>query len=214
MLKRAKSKRSIKYLKRFLISFVILIFIVAVVAFLIIQSVVGSEQPKIYTALQNIPNKPTAIIFGAVLGDDSSPGNELRQRLEAGIELYRQGKVQNLLMTGGAAEVKAMEQYAQEKGVPASAIKADEAGLRTYDSCYRAIHQLNITDAIVVSQKDYLPRTLYLCNSLGLNSVGWEAASIKYSLPIQLRESGREGLALLKAWFDINILHPDIEGNS
>src|SRR5689334_380980 len=133
MLKRAKSKRSIKYLKRFLISFVILIFIVAVVAFLIIQSVVGSEQPKIYTSLQNIPNKPTAIIFGAVLGDDSSPGNELRQRLEAGIELYRQGKVQNLLMTGGAAEVKAMEQYAEEKDVPFSAIKTDEAGLRTYD---------------------------------------------------------------------------------
>ena len=72
-------------------------------------------------------------------------------------------------------EPEAMRRRAVELGVPNDAIVLDYAGLRTYDSCYRAKQIFQLDDAIVVTQDFHLDRVLLVCTALGVNVVGVSA---------------------------------------
>jgi SanA protein len=195
--------------KRKLVAIFVAIFLIALATLAIHLSVHDASKFTIYNSNSTtaIPAKPVAIIFGAAV-DETTPRFELEKRLDSGLALYRQGKVPKLLMSGGANEVKVMELYAEQRGVPASAIVDDGAGLRTYDSCYRARHTFNFTQAIVVNQPEYLVRTLYLCNSLGLDAVGLQAPTKIYSTKDLSFRLVREYLASQRAWIDVNLTHP------
>lgn len=197
------SKPKVKHPK-----FILLLLFVSLLLlpFLIVHYITSSEEAKIYTSAQTVPDAPTAVIFGAGVNKDSTPSWMLADRLDGGIKLYQMGKVESLLMTGGEVEVIIMRRYAEQHGVPASAIEVDSAGLRTYDSCYRAARDLKITDAILVTQEYHLPRTLYLCNSLGVNAVGFKVGGDSYG------QDGwnhfREFFAQVDSWVDVNISQP------
>lgn len=202
--KQAKPKRrKFKHLGAILL---LLIIIVVLLPLLVVHQITTTEQNKIYTSVDTIPARPVAMILGAGVTQDSTPGLMLTDRLEAGVKLYKVGKVQTLLMTGGEVEVTIMRRYAQQHGVPSSAIITDNSGLRTYDSCYRAGHDLNISDAIVVTQEYHLPRTLYLCNSLGVNAVGLKAGGDNYGQDSW--NHFREFFAQIEAWTDVNVSQP------
>jgi vancomycin permeability regulator SanA len=83
--------------------------------------------------------------------------------------------------------------------------------LRTYDSCWRAAKSYGISSAILVTQAYHLPRALYLCNSLGVDSVGLKAGRERY--PGQDYYNGREFLAILGSWVDVNISRPTPEAS-
>src|SRR5689334_10044817 len=53
----------------------------------------------IYT-LDTAPERPVAIIFGALVNGDGTPHPLLADRVKAGADLYKAGKVKVLLMTG------------------------------------------------------------------------------------------------------------------
>jgi len=94
-----------------------------------------------------------------------------------GIELYHDGKVDTLVMSGDASggsnnEPGAMRRYAIEHGVAAEDIIVDPAGVRSYDTCYRAKHVYGVEKAVLVTQNFHLDRALLLCNGLGIDSVG------------------------------------------
>ena len=78
-----------------------------------------------------------AVILGAKVYDDGSLSRALRDRLDTGIELYRDGLVPRLIMSGGTgengrSEPKEMAAYATRVGgVPASRIILDEEGFNT-----------------------------------------------------------------------------------
>ncbi len=59
------------------------------------------------------------------------------------------------------------------------AIVLDYAGFRTYDSCYRARDIFKVDKAILVTQDFHLDRALLTCNSLGIDSVGIAADSVR-----------------------------------
>jgi SanA protein len=130
----------------------------------------------IYT-LDNVPQRPVAIVFGARVLGSGRLSAMLADRVRMGVELYRAGKVRAILMTGDNSEdtynePEAMRQYALEFGVPDDAIVLDYAGFRTYDSCYRARDIFQVDEAILVTQDFHLDRALLVCNQLGVNSVG------------------------------------------
>lgn len=200
----AVNKRHAGFQHPKLIVFLLLVAL-ALLPFLIVQQIVNADASKIYTSLQAVPTKPVAIVFGAGVTINDTPGLMLASRLDAGISLYKNGKVQSLIMTGGDVEVTIMRRYAENRGVPANAIKIDSEGLRTYDSCYRASHDFNITDAVLVTQQYHLPRALYLCNSLGIQAVGFKAAD---SVGQNDWNNFREFFAQLDSWYDINISQP------
>ncbi len=84
----------------------------------------------------------------------------------------------------------------------------DYAGRSTYDSCFRARDIFGVTHAILVTQAFHLDRALYLCNSLGLDSIGVLADRQDYTTSAQTWWSIRETAALAEAWFDLNVTHP------
>ena len=128
-------------------------------------------------SIDSVPSKRVAIIFGAQVTRRGRLSTMLRDRVATGIDLYQAGKVEYLLMSGDGREVSynepaAMRDYALERGVPAEAILIDPAGLRTYDTCYRARDTFGLSDAILVTQEFHLDRALFICNGLGVDAVG------------------------------------------
>ncbi len=122
------------------------------------------SSPRIYTELSRLPDRPWAIIFGAAVLDPYNLTDVTRERVEAGVQLYQQGKVQQLLMSGDNRRLEqadAMARYARRRGVPAAAIAIDRLGIDTHDTCR---HARAYPGSILVSQGYHLPRSLWMCD--------------------------------------------------
>lgn len=164
----------------------------------------------IYSA-ETVPARRVAIIFGARVYANERLSAMLADRVATGVDLYRAGKVDVLLMTGDNSTVDYnepdnMKAHAIELGVPEDAIVVDYAGRRTYDSCYRARHIFQVEEAVLVTQNFHLDRALLLCNALGVRSVGVGADYQRprgYSRRSLTYSRVREFPAMLAAVFDI-----------
>lgn len=170
------------------------------------------SHPHTYTA-EEVPEASVAIVFGAGLNHDGSPGAVLRDRVYTAADLYFSGKVQKLLLSGDNRsfqynEPAAMRAYAIELGVPADDIVLDYAGLRTYDTCYRAAEIFGVRDAILVTQAYHLPRALVTCRGLDINASGVIADRREYNPVSFTRWRIREVPATLVAFLDVYILRP------
>ena len=162
---------------------------------------------------ETVPPQPVAIVFGAGLRRDGSPTAVLRDRVETASSLYFSGKVKKLLMSGDNRfvdynEPEAMRQYALALGVPDADIVLDYAGRRTYDTCYRARAIFGVGNAILVTQGFHLPRALFLCNSLGVQAVGVEAANHYFLKRSRLIWNLRELAATFAALMDVHYYKP------
>jgi vancomycin permeability regulator SanA len=172
---------------------------------------VHGAQKRTYNT-ENVPADKAAIVFGAGLMVDGSPTSVLKDRVATAAELYNSGKINKILMSGDNRflnynEPGAMKIYALELGIPEEDIVLDYAGRRTYDTCYRAKEIFQLSSAILVTQQFHLPRALYTCNALGLESVGVTADLRPY------RDSGywsiREIIASLVAFAQVHITKPE-----
>lgn len=137
------------------------------------------------------------IILGAGVRKDGTPSPMLKDRLDKGIELYKEGYAPKIIMSGDHGqhrydEVNAMKKYAIEQGVPREDIFMDHAGFSTYESIYRERDVFNIKKAIIVTQEYHMYRALYIAKKLGLEALGVPAEDIKYS-----GQSGRETREIL-----------------
>lgn len=123
------------------------------------------------------PEAPVALVFGAGLAAVREPSPVLAERLDKAVQLYREGKVQRLLVSGDNSdrrhdETRAMVAYVRARGVPAEHVEADFAGLSTYDSCVRARRVFDVRRALLVTQAFHLPRALFIANSIGMDAYG------------------------------------------
>ncbi len=164
--------------------------------------------------LEQAPSAPVALVFGAGLARGSVPSPVLAQRLDAAIALWRQGKVQLVLVSGDQTkpfhhETRAMRRYLLEHGVPESAVQGDEAGLSTYDSCLRASTVFGAKRAILVTQRFHLTRALFIANSVGIDAWG-VAADEGRPTPwrYQVRETLSRVLALAMVLLKVEPVHP------
>ncbi len=160
------------------------------------------------TSVADAEPEDTAIIYGAGLRRNGEPAAVLRDRIRSGVELYQQGKVETLLMSGHIPEPEAMREYAIEQGVPPEVILLDEGGLRTYDTCFRAVHEYELSSAILVTQPFHLPRALYLCSMMGMEVQGVEAHQGRYWRGALTFWQIRETLATVVALWEVHISKP------
>lgn len=201
-----------KLFKKMLKVFLILIGVVLLVL-LLPRLVTGLyARTRVYT-VETVPVQRVAIVFGAGLWRDGSPTPVLYDRVATAAELYFSGRVDKLLMSGDNRVVEynepwAMRTAAIELGVPEEDIVLDYAGRRTYDTCYRASAIFGLDGAILVTQAFHLPRALYLCNQLGLPSVGVEADQRVYRKSSMIIWTVRETIATLAALWDVHVAHP------
>jgi vancomycin permeability regulator SanA len=133
-----------------------------------------------------LPVHHVAMVFGAGLDDSGGPSEMLYDRVVTAADLYKANKVDKLLMTGDNSEVdhnevEAMRRTAIQLGVNDNDIVLDYAGFNSWDSCYRAREVFGVTEATLVTQRFHLPRALYACNALKVNSVGVVADRQSYS---------------------------------
>jgi len=193
-----------------------IILVIAVICLAIVVFIHSSTEGMIfsYSDVDKVPAKDVAIVFGASVNPDSMmPSDMLADRIITGVDLYKKGLVKKLVMSGDNRvshynEPLVMRKYAEDLGVPAGDIVLDYAGRRTYDTCYRAREIFGISNAILVTQKYHLYRALYTCRALGLSVVGVSAERQTYTG--QNYYNLRELFATLGAFFDVNLLHPNI----
>lgn len=169
---------------------------------------------KMRTSITRIPVEDpprVAVVFGAGVRDGGEPSNVLYDRVVTAVELYRAGRVKKLLMSGDNPtqaydEPTVMKKTAMDLGVPERDIVLDFAGRRTYDTCYRAKEIFEVKRAILVTQEFHQARALYLCNNLGLDSVGITANRRIYEGQGNGTWAFREFFSAASAWFEINFL--------
>lgn len=171
-----------------------------------------SAAPRTFSAA-DVPQARVAIVFGAGLYRDGSAGPVLSDRVETAVQLYEQGKVEKLLMSGDNRfieynEPEAARQYALQRGVPDEDIVLDYAGRRTYDTCYRAKYIFGVGEAILVTQAFHMPRALFLCNWFGVESTGVESDNRYFLKRSRAYWNFRETFAVFQAAWDVLVTKP------
>ena len=165
---------------------------------------------KYMRTLENVTPHEYAIVLAAEINPDGSPSAVLRDRIQAGVDLYLAGKAQKLVMSGRAPEPAVMSEYAQLHGVPEEDILLDNGGIRTYATCYMADTAFGLEEAIVVTQYFHLPRTIFLCRNQGLEVEAFASVHGRYWRGSTLFWNVRETLATVLAFKEVYLGAPDV----
>lgn len=134
----------------------------------------------------------------------TTPSHMLEDRLLRGVELYKNGVSNKLLMSGDHGrtsydEVNVMKSFATENGVPSEDVFMDHAGFSTYESMYRARDVFKAEKILIVTQEYHLYRAVYDARALGLDAYG--TVSMPRTYQGQLYRDIREVLARDKDFF-------------
>lgn len=190
-----------------------IITILVLSPFIIFFVVNASVNDQIYHNVVDIPQRRVAIVFGAGYWLNEEPSDVLRDRILTAVELYKNKKVEKIIMSGDNRfenydEPSVMIDYAKKQGVPEDALQPDYAGRRTYDTCYRAKNIFGLDEAILVTQDFHLPRALYTCQSVGLDVIGMSADLMNYQNNTEMQM--RDIMALSLAIIDVNFRKPPV----
>ena len=190
-----------KYLKIAL--YLAIIGLVAIVS--VNYYVKSSTKKHIYYSLKKFPKNDVGIVFGAGINGDQ-PSKYLKDRLDAGIALYKANRINKILLSGDNGrdeydELTVMKNYCYKHGVDTTKIFIDYAGFDTYSTMYRAKHIFNIKKATLISQEYHLNRAIYIGQKLGIKSVGYSANNGEYLgyKYVTFREYG----SIFKSFFDV-----------
>ncbi|MEJ2861728.1 SanA/YdcF family protein [Actinomycetospora flava] len=121
-----------------------------------------------------------AIVPGSLVRSDGTLGGVVRQRVDAGVALYRGGRVEKLLMSGDNGrpdynEPDAMRDAALAAGVAPEDVFTDYAGFDTWHTMRRAHDVFGVTSAVVVTQAPAAARAVDLARAAGVDVQGFVA---------------------------------------
>lgn len=124
-----------------------------------------------------------AIVLGNQVNPDSSLSPTLQSRVDKALQLYRQGQVPLVMVSGGnghderpgrVKEGMAMKRYLVAHGVPADRVIEDNEGENTYLTAKDFLvvaDSLHLHSAIAVSSFYHITRTKYIIRKLGFHNV-------------------------------------------
>lgn len=169
--------RSLSRKRKIIYTEVFLILICAGSPAIIRTALYIGARNQIYARIAEVPKCRACIILGAKVKQNGTLSVILTDRVNKGIELYKAGKVEKLLMSGDNRfyhynEPERMKEYAIAHGVPEKDIATDYAGRRTYDTLYRAKYIFGLNKFVVVSQRFHLDRTIFLAKHIGVTAYG------------------------------------------
>lgn len=146
-----------------------------------------------------------AAVLGAGLRPDGSPTALLRQRVDAGADLYLRGAVGRLVMSGDANErghqPDAMAAVAIKAGVPSDRIDLDADGVDTAATCRGLLQNYPGARVVLVTQEFHANRTAYLAAKAGLDAVVLGAPDVEVRPKALAKARVREVPASIKAIF-------------
>lgn len=108
-------------------------------------------------------------------------------RMRAAYELYEEGKIEKILVSGDNGredynEPESMKNALVNLGVAEEDITLDYAGFRTLDSVVRAEEIFGLDEMIIVSQKFHNERALFIARSRGLEAYAYNARSPQFEM--------------------------------
>ena len=165
--------------------FIVVIVLVLIVFFINFYVIFKTKDQIIESDYSKLTDIDCIIVLGAgIWGDRPSP--MLEDRLNTGIDLYKNGISSKIIMSGDHGrkeydEVNIMKEYAISEGVLSSDIFMDHAGFSTYESIYRAKEIFKAKKVVIVTQKYHLYRALYIANQLDLQAFGVNSDPRMYS---------------------------------
>jgi SanA protein len=153
-----------------------------------------------------LPSYKTAVVLGTNKNlANGNPNLYFSYRIKAAAELFKSGKIQNIIVSGdnsvkGYNEPEQMKNELIAEGIPAEKIYEDFAGFRTLDSVVRAKEIFGQNEIIFVSQKFHNERAVYLAQKKGIKAYGFNAKDVnKY---FGFKTNAREKLARAKVFWD------------
>ncbi len=157
------------------------------------------------------PHPDAVMILGGGIEPSGAPSDALADRLLVG-ERVSSALDAPMLLTGDggrfrAAEIPIMWRWLLDRGVAPDRIVIDEEGFRTYESCRRASEVYKLKRIVIITQRFHLGRAIYLCRSFGIEAYGVPANVRPYRKDLWF--ATRDLLASVKAWLDIEVIHPD-----
>ena len=134
------------------------------------------EAPYTYVNIRDVPKADVAVVLGASVFR-GRPSRILEERANTAGQLYLNGKVKKILVTGDNSalsydEVTPVRKYLINAGIPGGDIFLDHAGFDTYSSMYRARDIFEARSVVIVTQDFHLPRALFIARSLGITAYG------------------------------------------
>lgn len=132
---------------------------------------------NINRASTTIPMKEadTGIILGmSMWGDEPSPG--LKERLDYGLKLYKEGMFPHIIVSGGLdkpdlkyTEGQGMRNYLIEQGVPEKAIYMENEATSTYENLLfskKVMIREGLSSAVIITHTYHGSRALEIANEL------------------------------------------------
>ncbi len=173
--------------------------------------VVRSTRAQVYHTVEDLPYRDVGVVLGTSRRTrDGRENLYFRYRINAVVELYQQGKIRHILVSGDNKtrdydEPNDMRQALIDSGVPRSAITRDFAGFRTLDSIVRARDVFGLNGFTVISQEYHDYRALFIARHEGLDAVAYCAKDVAAS-EFRRRNAAREVVARAMAVVDLYVL--------
>lgn len=187
---------------------IFLLLFVAGIIFVIWSNFTIKDQTKNFVTsdLSKLPTEKTGLLLGTSKTlSNGAPNAYFVNRIEAAADLYKSGKIQNIIVSGDNSqkdynEPEEMKNELIKAGVPAERIFGDFAGFRTLDSVIRAKDIFGQNSYIIISQKFHNERAVFLARKNGIEAWGYNAADVnKYA---GIKTNAREKLARAKVFWD------------
>ena len=206
---------------KIIIGIIALAFFVIGIMVLSDRMVYFEAKDRLYENITTIPHRKVGLILGT---SPISTWNGRRNyyfdhRIKAGAELYKAGKVDWLVVSGGDYrntengydEPVAMRDSLMKQGVDSTRIILDYDGTRTLNSIAK-MRDVYCQDSItIISQEYHNERALYQAKHLGIDAIAFNAKTPGRRTS-WWRNRGREVLARVKLFIDVaRGLHPDIK---
>src|SRR5688572_30230915 len=172
--------------------------------------IVRSTKSRVFSDLSKVPHHRIALVLGTShKTSKGGPNPFFEKRIETAAELYKLGKIDHLILSGDNRsryynEPMAMLKALLKKGIPASAITLDYAGLRTLDSVVRCKVIFGQSKFIIITQPFHSYRALFISKFYNIDAIAVvaEEPDFEYSIKVRIREY----LARTKAVLDLYVL--------
>lgn len=172
---------NMKTLKLITITFLVLCLIPIGINFYVIY-----ESSSNIIDIKKIDKKyDIGLVLGCSVLRDGSPSKMLRDRLEKSIELYKEEKIDKILISGDHqktySEITTMNQYLINNNIPEEDILIDEKGYSTGESLINYKNNYKDKSVIIITQEYHLYRALFIAENMEISAIGTQAKKINYN---------------------------------
>ena len=175
-------------------------------------AVVWNAAGRTFDNVAEVPrNKVGLLLATSPVTAEGRLNYHFRNRIKAADELYKSGKVDYIIASGGdyrqthkygCNEPQAILDSLVARGIPSDRIILDYEGVRTLNSIAKAREVYGLDSMTLISQKYHNERAIYLADNYDIYKVGYNAEPTPLFFN-RLKNTMREYLARVKMFMDL-----------